>query len=232
MHTTYWLGTLFPFANVFPFFFYLRLSSVPELGQSMHNIRKLQTCERLLLLAWFFTIIPLSIADIFKLGQVDFEVYLYQHGPETWWEKSRIGNRTSANFVVIGKFSFTPKMCCDLRKPVTSCTGWNCKMKEINIIILMFFFIFYSIWTSVTFDTNIRGDPSKKFWKENNSNFHMIPITQNINFAARDWFSQTTSHICGPVPQTSRKVGPWPIWFYYKFRNFISVEFSTSWHVS
>ncbi len=59
----------------------------------------------------------------------------------------------------------------------------------------MFFFILYSLWTPVTFETSIRGDPSKKFWKEDNSNFHMIPITQNINFAPRDRFSQITSHM-------------------------------------
>ncbi len=84
----------------------------------------------------------------------------------------------------------------DLWKPVTCRKWWNCKIKEINIIILMFFFIFYSLWTSVTFDTSIRGDPSNKLWKENNSNFHMIPITQNINFAPCDRFSQITSHLC------------------------------------
>ncbi len=83
---------------------------------------------------------------------------------------------------------------CDLWKPVTCRKRWNCKIKEINIIILMFFFIFYDLWTSVTFDSSIRGDPSKKFWKENNSNFLMIPITQNINFATCDGFSQITSH--------------------------------------
>ncbi len=56
-------------------------------------------------------------------------------------------------------------------------------------------FFFCGLWTSVTFYTSIRGDPSKKFWKENNSNFHMISITQNINFAPCDGFSQITSHI-------------------------------------
>ncbi len=59
----------------------------------------------------------------------------------------------------------------------------------------MFFFIFYALRTSVTFDTSIRGDQSKKFWKENNSNFHMIPRTQNINVAPCDGFSQIISHI-------------------------------------
>ena len=68
--------------------------------------------------------------------------------------------------------------------------GETGKIKEINIIIEMFFFIFYSLLTSVTFDTNIRGDPSKNFWKENNSNCHIIPIIQNINFAPFDGFSQ------------------------------------------
>ncbi len=86
-------------------------------------------------------------------------------------------------------------MWCDLWKPVTCRKRWNCKIREIKIIILMFFFIFYDLWTSVTFDTSIRGDPSKKFWQENNSNFHMISITQNINFAPCDGFSQITSHI-------------------------------------
>ncbi len=58
----------------------------------------------------------------------------------------------------------------------------------------MFFFILHS--EHVTFDTSRRGDPSKKFWKEeDNSNIHMIPITQNINFALCDGLSQITSHI-------------------------------------
>ncbi len=82
-------------------------------------------------------------------------------------------------------------MWCNLGKPITCCKWWNCKIKEINITILMFFFIFYSLWTSVTFDASIRGDPSKKFWKEN----QMIPITQNTNFAPCDGFSQITSQI-------------------------------------
>ncbi len=86
-------------------------------------------------------------------------------------------------------------MWCDLWKPVTCRKWWNCKIKEINIIILIFFFIFYDLWTSVTFDTSIRGDPSKKLWKENNSNLHMISTTQNINFAPCDGFSQITSHL-------------------------------------
>ncbi len=94
------------------------------------------------------------------------------------------------------KFSqFWNHMWCDLWKPVTCRKRWNCKIKEINIIILMFFFIFDSLWTSVTFDTIITGDPSKKFWKENNSNFYMISITQNINFAPCDGFSQITSQL-------------------------------------
>ncbi len=67
--------------------------------------------------------------------------------------------------------------------------------KEINIIILMFFFIFYGLWTSVTFDTSFRGDTIKKFRKENNSNFHMTSITQNINFAPCDKFSQIPSDL-------------------------------------
>ena len=90
---------------------------------------------------------------------------------------------------------YCDKMWCDLGKHVTCCKEWNCKIKEFNIIILMFFFIFYSLWTSVPFDTSIREDPSKKFWEENNSNFHMIPITQNTNFAPCDRFSQITSQM-------------------------------------
>ena len=86
-------------------------------------------------------------------------------------------------------------MWCDLWQPVTCRKRWNCKIKEINTIILMFFFIFYGLWTSVTFDSSIRGDPSKKFWRENNSNCHLISITQNINFAPCDKFSQITLHI-------------------------------------
>ncbi len=86
-------------------------------------------------------------------------------------------------------------MWCNLWKPVTCRKRRNCKIKEINIIILMFFFIFYGLWTSVTFDTNIRGNPSKKFWKENISNFQIIWITQYINFVPCDRFSQITSHI-------------------------------------
>ncbi len=87
--------------------------------------------------------------------------------------------------------------------------GWNCKSKEINNIILIFFLYFlYSLWTSVTFhiisyicisirtfDTSIRGDLSKMFWKENNSNFHMIPITQNTNFTPCGRFYQITSQM-------------------------------------
>ncbi len=60
----------------------------------------------------------------------------------------------------------------------------------------MFFFIFLAFVTS---DTSIRGDPSKKFWKESNLNFHMIPIAQNINFAPCDGFSQITSHLFGEI---------------------------------
>ncbi len=86
-------------------------------------------------------------------------------------------------------------MWCDLGNPSHVAKRWNCKIKEINIIILMFFFIFYGLWTSVTFINSIRGDPSKTFWKESNSNFHMISITQNINFVPCDRFSQITSHI-------------------------------------
>ncbi len=86
-------------------------------------------------------------------------------------------------------------MWCDLGKPVTCRKRWNCKIKEINITIVMFFFIFHSLWMLVTFDTSVRRGPSKKFWKENNSNFHMISITQNTNFAPCDGFSQITSHI-------------------------------------
>ena len=39
-------------------------------------------------------------------------------------------------------FNEIMQMWCDLRKPVTCRTEWNCKMKEINNIILMFFFVF------------------------------------------------------------------------------------------
>ncbi len=53
----------------------------------------------------------------------------------------------------------------------------------------------FPYFLSVTFDTSIRGDPSKKFWKENNSNFHMISITQNINFVPCDGFSQITTQM-------------------------------------
>ncbi len=94
-------------------------------------------------------------------------------------------------------------MWCDLWKPVTCRARWNCKIKEISIIMPMFFFIFYGLWTSVTFDTSIRGDPSKKFWKENNSNFHMISITQDINFVPCDRFSQITLHVIAKS---------WPSW--------------------
>ncbi len=76
-------------------------------------------------------------------------------------------------------YFITLYLWCDLGKHVTCCKGWNSKIKEINIIIQMFFFIFHSLWTSITFDTSIRGDPHKKFWKENNSNFYVIPITNN-----------------------------------------------------
>ncbi len=62
----------------------------------------------------------------------------------------------------------------------------------------MFFFIFYGLQTFVTFDTSIRGDQSKKFWKENHFNFYMISITQNINFAPCDRFSQITSQMFFP----------------------------------
>ena len=87
-------------------------------------------------------------------------------------------------------------MWCDLGKPVTCCTGRNCKIKEIVNIIPMFFFIFESLWTSITFDTSITKDPSKRFWKKCNLNFHMIPVTPNINFPPCDRFSQITSLIC------------------------------------
>ena len=53
----------------------------------------------------------------------------------------------------------------------------------------------YSLWTQVTFDTtaSVRGEPSKKFWKEN-SNFYVIGSTNNINFEPCHGFSQITSH--------------------------------------
>ncbi len=97
-------------------------------------------------------------------------------------------------------------MWCDLWKPVTCRKRWNCKIKEINILILMFFFIFYGLWTSVTFDTSIRGDPRKQIWKENNSNFQMIPITQNINSAPCDGFSQITSQMLQKIPWQDYRV--------------------------
>ncbi len=90
-------------------------------------------------------------------------------------------------------------MWCDLRKPATCLTDWNCKIKEINSIILMFFFIFDSLWSSVTFDTGITEDPSKKFWKTDNSNFHMILTPQIWYFAPCDEFSQLTSHVFSKV---------------------------------
>ena len=89
------------------------------------------------------------------------------------------------------------EMWCDLWKPVTCRKRWNCKIKVINITSLMFFFIFYGLWTAVSFDTSITGDPSKKFWKERNSNFYVI--TQNVNFAPCDRFSQITSQIIGTL---------------------------------
>ncbi len=107
--------------------------------------------------------------------------------------------------------------------------GGECKIKEINIIILMFFFIFYNLRTSVTFDTSIRGDPGKKFWKENNSNLHMIPITKNINFVPCDVFSQITSHMLtltyhtrfkGPGPIASRFLSNLRFWYQKKAHNF------------
>ncbi len=97
--------------------------------------------------------------------------------------------------LIFYEWKFWANMWCDLWKPVTCRKRLNCKIKDINIIILMFFFTFYGLWTSVTFDSSIRGDPSKKFWKENNLNFLMIPLTQNINFATCDGFSQITSHL-------------------------------------
>ena len=73
----------------------------------------------------------------------------------------------------------------------------DCKIKEINNIILMFFFFFDNLWTSVSsFDASITEGPSKKIWKEYNSNFHhMIQITQIWYFVPFDGFSQITSHI-------------------------------------
>ncbi len=63
---------------------------------------------------------------------------------------------------------------CDLRKPVTCRMEWNCKIKDMNSIILMCFFIFDRIWKSATFDTSIKESPSKKFWKKDYSNFPFI----------------------------------------------------------
>ena len=84
-------------------------------------------------------------------------------------------------------------MWCGLRKPVTCRTEWNCKIRQINNIIL-FSFIFDSLWTSVTFDTSMTEGQSKKFWKEDIPNFHMILTTQIWYFAPCDVFSQITSH--------------------------------------
>ncbi len=97
-------------------------------------------------------------------------VHLWSNLPDLWW---------------------ILYMWCDPGKSVTCRKMWNCKIKEINNLILMFFLYFYNLWTSVTFDNSIGGDPSKKFRKEDNSNllergysnFHVISITQNINFA-------------------------------------------------
>ncbi len=89
------------------------------------------------------------------------------------------------------------KMWCDLRKPITCCTEWNCKIKEINNIML--FFVFDNLWTSVTFDTSITEGPSKKFWKEYNSNVHMIPVTQIWYFAPCYRFLQITSQMTNNV---------------------------------
>ncbi len=102
-------------------------------------------------------------------------------------------------------------MWCVLEKPVTCRKRWNCKIKEIHIIILMFFFIFYIILTSVTFDTSIRGD---QFWKENNSNFHMISITRNINFAQCDGFSQITSQMTLLGNHMLQLVNPFTIYIF------------------
>ena len=47
----------------------------------------------------------------------------------------------------------------------------------------------------------MREDPSKKFWKENNSKFHMMTIIQHISFAPCDGLSQITSHNYTDIPQ-------------------------------
>ena len=88
-------------------------------------------------------------------------------------------------------------MWCDLRKKRHMLHRVKLKKlsRQINSIILMFFFIFDSLWISVSFDTSITGGPSKKFWRENSSNFHMIPKTQILYFALCDGFSQITFHI-------------------------------------
>ena len=75
----------------------------------------------------------------------------------------------------------------NFEKPVTCRTEWNWKIRAINNIILMLFFIFDSLWISVTFDTSIIEGPSKKFWIEDISTFHMIPITQNLIFCTMRW---------------------------------------------
>ncbi len=82
----------------------------------------------------------------------------------------------------------------------------------------------------VTFDINIRGDPSKKFGKVNNSNFHMISIPQNINFAPcdRDRFSQITSHFMSCENQNNNlsdhKIAKQIYFVVVVFRNMISTN--------
>ncbi len=120
------------------------------------------------------------------------------------------------------------RMWCDLWKPVTCRKRWNCKIKEINIVILMFFFFFYSLWTSVSFDTSIRGDPSKKFWNVNNSNFCMIDNSK-YQFSTM-WRGFFSDHIT--CVQTTNRTWTCKVQFILAFTLKISTQFweSSSWN--
>ncbi len=90
---------------------------------------------------------------------------------------------------------------CDLRKPVTCRKRWNCKTKEINNIILMFFFLFHTLWTSITFDTRVipcqfnqwsPGDPLRFSW-----NFvKMLYHGQNEHLQKRKFILHTVFELC------------------------------------
>ncbi len=69
------------------------------------------------------------------------------------------------------------KLWCDMGKPVTCRIGYRVKLQNKRNIIPLFFFVFGSLWTSVSFDNSIIESPTRMFWKEDNSNFHMIAIT-------------------------------------------------------